>query len=153
DALTALDDGLAALDQRVDGLENGGSDTASTAVASSRTAATSPSADAKTPDAEDVDATATAVASEDGGEHGSGGTITAANTDAPRRVTAETTTASDDSGTAQSTAANAHTMSQANAYTDTRITQAVAVPMAAIDDLRTEVGKRFIEQDERIDRM
>lgn len=53
----------------------------------------------------------------------------------------------------QVNAGDAKTLTQSKAYTDARFNEALAVPMAAVDDLRDMVGKRFDEQGERIDRM
>jgi len=50
-------------------------------------------------------------------------------------------------------AGNAETLSQANAYTDARFEEALKAPMAAIDDLRTEVSDRFRDTDSRIEKM
>jgi autotransporter adhesin len=50
-------------------------------------------------------------------------------------------------------AGDARTLSQSKAYTDARFEEALKAPMAAIDDLRGEVGERFREQEQRIDQM
>jgi len=53
----------------------------------------------------------------------------------------------------QMEAGDAKTLTQSKAYTDARFEEALAAPMAAIDDLRGEVGERFREQEQRIDQM
>jgi autotransporter adhesin len=53
----------------------------------------------------------------------------------------------------QVNAGDAKTLTQSKAYTDARFQEAMAAPMAAVDDLRDMVGKRFDETGERIDRM
>ncbi|WP_206861146.1 YadA-like family protein [Lysobacter changpingensis] len=44
------------------------------------------------------------------------------------------------------------TLNQANAYTDQRVTEIVAVPMQAIEDLRGQVDDQFRQTDRRINR-
>uniref|UniRef100_UPI00190F2FFB YadA C-terminal domain-containing protein n=1 Tax=Lysobacter antibioticus TaxID=84531 RepID=UPI00190F2FFB len=48
---------------------------------------------------------------------------------------------------------DASTLQSANAYTDVKYAQAVAVPLAAVDRLRTDMDVRFRMQDRRIDQM
>jgi autotransporter adhesin len=66
---------------------------------------------------------------------------------------ADGTQETDAANVRQVNAGDAKTLTQSKAYTDSRFQEAMAAPMAAIDDLRDSVGKRFSEQGERIDRM
>src|SRR5690606_8584513 len=50
-------------------------------------------------------------------------------------------------------AADDEMLSAANAYTDMRVQQAIATPVAAIDELRGQVEQRFALQDRRINQI
>jgi autotransporter adhesin len=66
---------------------------------------------------------------------------------------ADGTEATDAANVRQVQAGDAATLTQSKAYTDARFEEVLAAPMAAIDDLRGEMGSRLREQDQRIDKM
>jgi autotransporter adhesin len=72
-----------------------------------------------------------------------------------RQVTnvAAGTADTDAANVAQVNAGDTRTLNDARAYTDARFADLVAAPLQAVDDLRSQVNKRFDETDERIDQM
>ncbi|KWS02253.1 yadA-like C-terminal region family protein [Lysobacter capsici AZ78] len=63
------------------------------------------------------------------------------------------TAPTDAANVAQVQAGDAATLSSANTYTDSRVTQMLAAPTEAVNRLRDDMNWRFNKQDQRIDRM
>ena len=157
DALEALDQGLADLDTRVDGLEAGA--TASGGSASPTTA--SASATQATTEAGSTTASETAAGADarvaDNGEATEDAKPAPAAAASRATASAPAPKAEADAVPATATAATdavaTRAVNEAKAYTDQKFEQAIAVPMAAIEDLEERVGERFDETDRRIDKM